>query len=89
MNFFFKLLSKLLYHIIDTYKVMISPYLGHHCRFHPSCSSYAKESLMKDHFFISVFKITWRLLCCWPPGDYLIALEKKFLKWKNNKSTNV
>ncbi|MCY4044712.1 MAG: membrane protein insertion efficiency factor YidD [Cellvibrionales bacterium] len=28
------------------YQRLISPYLGSHCRFYPSCSSYTKEALI-------------------------------------------
>lgn len=31
--------------IIDCYKTLLSPFLGHHCRFYPSCSSYAREAI--------------------------------------------
>lgn len=31
--------------VIKAYKMCVSPYLGRNCRFVPSCSSYAIESL--------------------------------------------
>ncbi len=33
--------------MIRSYQVLISPYLGRHCRFTPSCSSYAMEAIEK------------------------------------------
>ena len=30
---------------IRAYQYLLSPFLGQHCRFHPSCSSYAIEAL--------------------------------------------
>jgi len=33
--------------VIRIYQLLISPLLGACCRFHPSCSSYAIESLKK------------------------------------------
>ena len=27
------------------YRAILSPWIGHHCRFHPTCSSYALEAL--------------------------------------------
>ncbi|MGI9295831.1 MAG: membrane protein insertion efficiency factor YidD, partial [Pseudomonadales bacterium] len=29
------------------YKLAISPLLGHHCRFYPSCSSYMAEAIQE------------------------------------------
>ena len=36
---------KVLLFFINIYKVFISPYLGQNCRYHPTCSTYAKEAL--------------------------------------------
>ncbi|ESQ14462.1 MAG TPA: membrane protein insertion efficiency factor YidD [Chromatiaceae bacterium] len=35
-------LAKLL---IRTYQLVVSPFLGNHCRFYPSCSQYAIEAI--------------------------------------------
>jgi len=32
---------------IRAYQMLVSPWLGAHCRFHPSCSSYAIEALRR------------------------------------------
>jgi putative membrane protein insertion efficiency factor len=31
--------------LIACYKALVSPFLGHNCRFYPSCSSYAMEAI--------------------------------------------
>lgn len=31
--------------LIDCYKLLLSPFVGQHCRFYPSCSSYAREAI--------------------------------------------
>ena len=36
---------KVLLFFISIYKVSLSPYLGQNCRYHPTCSTYAKEAL--------------------------------------------
>jgi len=60
--------------IIRAYRYALSPFLGHHCRFYPSCSCYAQEAVHE----YGVLRGTWlairRILKChpWHPGgiDY-------------------
>jgi len=33
--------------LIRGYQWFLSPLLGHHCRFYPSCSQYAREAIEK------------------------------------------
>lgn len=40
-------MSRFLKFLIRSYQVLISPYLGDHCRFTPSCSAYAMEAIDK------------------------------------------
>ncbi|MGR9086774.1 MAG: membrane protein insertion efficiency factor YidD [Gammaproteobacteria bacterium] len=56
--------------IIKCYKYFISPLLGNHCRFHPSCSSYSMEALQRHGAFIGLYLSLRRLLKCHPfhPG---------------------
>ena len=35
----------LLIGLIKVYQYLFSPWLGQHCRFHPSCSNYAMEAI--------------------------------------------
>lgn len=37
--------SKAIILLIYCYRTCLSPFLGQHCRFHPSCSAYAIESI--------------------------------------------
>jgi putative membrane protein insertion efficiency factor len=43
---------------------LISPFLGEHCRFYPSCSLYAIEALEKHGIFKGSALGFWRLLRC-------------------------
>ena len=38
-------MRRLLITILSVYKACISPLLGNHCRFYPSCSSYAMDAI--------------------------------------------
>ena len=40
-------MSRFIQFLIRSYQVTISPYLGDHCRFTPSCSAYAMEAVQK------------------------------------------
>ena len=31
--------------ILRLYQWCLSPFLGHHCRFHPTCSEYARDAI--------------------------------------------
>lgn len=56
--------------ILKTYKYCISPFLGNHCRFYPSCSSYAMESVQRFGIFRGGALALKRLGRChpWNPG---------------------
>jgi len=38
-------MRRFLIFLLDCYKALLSPFLGYHCRFYPSCSSYAREAI--------------------------------------------
>ena len=40
-------MRKVLTALIRVYQWVLSPFLGHHCRFYPSCSHYAIEAIDK------------------------------------------
>jgi putative membrane protein insertion efficiency factor len=56
--------------LIRCYQVLLSPLLGRHCRFYPTCSSYAYEAIKKHGLFKGIFLGGKRLLKCHPfhPG---------------------
>ncbi len=60
----------LLIGIIRLYQLLISPWLGSRCRFYPSCSQYAIESLRKHGSLRGTALACRRLLRChpWNPG---------------------
>ena len=61
-----KLINFILIYFIKFYKYLISPLLGQNCRFLPSCSEYAEESL-KTHGLIKGLSLTFkRISKCHP-----------------------
>ncbi|NOZ54708.1 MAG: membrane protein insertion efficiency factor YidD [Gammaproteobacteria bacterium] len=52
--------------IIRGYQGLISPYLGNHCRYYPSCSSYAGTAIRCFGPFTGSMMAIKRLLRCHP-----------------------
>lgn len=57
---------------IRVYQYGISPFLGRSCRFHPSCSEYAVESLKRYGVMKGLWLAGRRVGRChpWHPGGY-------------------
>ena len=51
---------------IRLYQRGISPLLGAHCRFHPSCSQYAIDALRERGVLAGSALALWRILRCQP-----------------------
>ena len=51
---------------ILTYKRRVSPRLGAHCRFEPSCSEYGLEAYRRYGFPKATAKTLWRIVRCNP-----------------------
>ncbi|MCS7227344.1 MAG: membrane protein insertion efficiency factor YidD [Endomicrobia bacterium] len=64
------MMKLLIFIMLSLYKKFISPFLGNHCRFYPSCSEYAYLAIEKYGIFAGIFKSLIRLLKCHPfhPG---------------------
>jgi putative membrane protein insertion efficiency factor len=62
----------LLISLIRAYQYLISPLLGHHCRFEPSCSRYAAEAIRTHGALRGVWLGLRRLSRChpWHPGGF-------------------
>ena len=55
--------------LIKFYQLFISPILGLNCRFTPTCSNYAIESLKKHGLFAGMYLSLTRISKCHPWGD--------------------
>ena len=61
-----KIVANILIGLIKLYKMVISPYLAPSCRYLPTCSQYAIESLKTYGLMKGFFKATKRILSCHP-----------------------
>jgi putative membrane protein insertion efficiency factor len=52
--------------LIEGYRVLLSPLLGGHCRFWPSCSAYAEEAIRRHGAWRGARLALARLLRCQP-----------------------
>jgi putative membrane protein insertion efficiency factor len=64
--------SRLLSVLVRGYRYALSPLLGMHCRFHPSCSTYALEALERHGAARGAWLALGRLARChpWHPGGH-------------------
>ncbi len=58
--------------LIDLYRVGISPFFGSACRFHPTCSAYARLAISEYGVIRGSLKALVRISKCHPfhPGGY-------------------
>lgn len=65
-------MRKLLIGLIRGYQYLLSPLLGSHCRFYPSCSHYAVEAIETHGPVAGTGMALRRLLRChpWHPGGF-------------------
>lgn len=56
--------------LIRIYQLTLSPFIGHHCRFYPTCSTYTYEAISKYGLIRGLLLGSKRLLRCQPfhPG---------------------
>ena len=59
-------MSRILIWMIKAYQVMLSPYFGQQCRFYPTCSHYAIETINKHGAAFGTYYTVRRLLRCHP-----------------------
>jgi putative membrane protein insertion efficiency factor len=65
-------LQKSLIFSLQVYRYLISPLMGHSCRFYPSCSKYAQLAIKQYGSYVGLTMTIKRLLRChpWHPGGY-------------------
>ncbi|MCI5109158.1 MAG: membrane protein insertion efficiency factor YidD [Marivita sp.] len=53
---------------IRAYRLIFSPWVGHNCRYHPTCSAYALEALRKHGGIKGGWLTVRRIARCQPWG---------------------
>ena len=66
------ILTHILIKFIKGYKILISPLLGHSCRYLPTCSEYSIEALKRFGLIKGTFLSIKRILSChpWSKGGF-------------------
>ncbi len=67
---------------IRAYQRLISPLLGQHCKYYPSCSEYAVQAVQRFGILRGLVLAGWRLLRCnpWSSGGYDPVEEQRLFK---------
>jgi putative membrane protein insertion efficiency factor len=57
---------------IRVYQRLVSPFIGQHCKYYPSCSEYAVQAVQRFGILRGIVLAGWRLLRCnpWSSGGY-------------------
>lgn len=60
------MITNLIIALIDFYRLCISPFTAPTCRFYPTCSQYARESLIEHGVLKGLYLSLKRILKCHP-----------------------
>lgn len=59
-------MARILMSMIKAYQVLLSPFFGQQCRFYPTCSQYALDTINKHGAMVGSYYAVRRLLRCHP-----------------------
>ncbi|ADJ27655.1 membrane protein insertion efficiency factor YidD [Nitrosococcus watsonii] len=76
-------MKNILLSLIVFYRYALSPFMGNHCRYYPSCSAYTQEAIQRYGGFRGGWLGLRRLLRCHPfcPGG--IDLVPEIPEWRS------
>ena len=77
-----RIFTSILIKIIKIYQFLVSPMLGHSCRYFPTCSEYTIDALKTYGFFKGGYLSLKRILSCHPFKEGGIDPVKKEIKVK-------
>jgi uncharacterized protein len=71
--------------LIRAYRFLLSPWLGGHCRFHPTCSSYAITAIERYGVLRGGWLAVRRLSHChpWHPGGLDPVPDNEQVKYRH------
>lgn len=75
------MLSFIFKKLIRFYQIFISPWLGHNCRYLPTCSQYSLEAIEKFGPIKGLWLTIFRLLRCQPFGGSGVDEVPKNFQW--------
>jgi len=66
------ILTLIIIKLIRTYRYLLSPLLGHSCRYLPTCSEYSIDALKNYGLFKGLYLSVKRILSChpWSKGGF-------------------
>ncbi len=79
-----KFLTFILIKLIKGYRFLLSPILGHSCRYLPTCSEYSIEALKEFGLVKGIYISIKRILSCHPWGKGGFDPVKKEMRVKKN-----
>ena len=65
-----KAVSQMLSGLVRFYQLGVSPYLPMSCRYHPSCSAYARQALLRHGSLAGSWLALRRIARCHPWGGH-------------------
>ncbi len=78
------MVEKALVFLIEFYQRYVSPLKGRTCKYHPTCSEYARQAILIHGPIKGVLLASWRILRCNPfsYGGYDPVPEAEETAWK-------
>ncbi|MGO9955296.1 MAG: membrane protein insertion efficiency factor YidD [Solirubrobacteraceae bacterium] len=75
-------LRKIVVFPIRVYQMLLSPAIGDHCKYYPSCSEYAAQAVDRFGILRGLVLAGWRLLRCnpWSHGGYDPVEQQRLFK---------
>lgn len=78
------MIARALIALIRGYKRFVSPHLGQHCRFTPTCSEYAMQALEVHGLCKGSALALWRIVRCNPFGRWGYDPVPPKGRWKSD-----
>lgn len=74
------MIARLLILGIRIYQLVVSPFMGNQCRFHPTCSHYGREALERHGAAKGSVLAVSRILRChpWSRGSWIDPVPERF-----------